>query len=245
MRVHDPERLDIRDNRRHGQPPAMRVRGERAAERQVVRASLLLCDAPARLHARSGCPLHRQIAIDQRWPRDARLCGHEAAAVFHGQHAPHPAHVDESAARGKLLATHRVTCAAHADRLTGRRGATHDALHIRCGARPLDPGHFRRIQRRMHVVDEHAVRLSAGAPGPGRCHCDTLDSNGTPHGRARSGCRGPAQGLQGEGGAGGHQPHHCARGDGRHCGRLRLRQDGPAQAHHGALHPRPRARARG
>ena len=147
--IDEIERFDVGDHRPHPQPAPVDVRRQRPADRQLIRAGLLLHDPPLPLLARAG----PQQVIDQARPVDAGLDRHEAALGVQIDHAAQRRHVEEHRAGAELLSAHRVTPARDADRQPPRNGAAHRLLQ-----RPDRPDlhhllHGRAIELRVNVVD--------------------------------------------------------------------------------------------
>ena len=106
--IHEYERLDIVNNRRHRQAATVGVCRERAAKCQRVGPSLLLRDSPAGIARGVAFTLQREVSSDQGRPLNARLDRDESPVVIECGDAIEKSHVNERFAREKLLSTHRV-----------------------------------------------------------------------------------------------------------------------------------------
>ncbi len=149
--VDQGEALDILADWPHHQAPPVGVAGHGAAESEGVGPGLLLPDRVPLLAARE---VPRRP--DHIRPHRARLHGEKAALLVERDRPIHPGHVQERAVRAELLTAHRMTSTA--DRQPPAAWAlllhAQDRLpHIVDSGRPDDLEHARRIQPRMHVVD--------------------------------------------------------------------------------------------
>ena len=125
----------------------MDVRGDGAADAEVVGAGLLLADRPGRVGER----------VDERRPLDARLDLDEAALLVEREDARERARVEHDAAGAELLPAHRVPAAGDRDRRARCAGAVErraDRLERADRHDLVDRG---LVEPRVDVVDEHAV----------------------------------------------------------------------------------------
>ena len=155
-RIDERERLDVGADRALGQAAAVDIGRERATERQVVGAGLLLADAP-RARAGDVVGLEGEEAVDELRPFDAGLGVDDPGLGVEPDDPVHPAHVEMDGVGPELLAAHRVARSrdAHAASLGRSRADRRD--HVGHGVRADDAGDGRRIERRVRVVEDHGV----------------------------------------------------------------------------------------
>ena len=158
LRVDERERLDIGDEGRQRQPAAVDVRREAAAHRQPVGAGLLLVERPLLL---AGEARRRQV-LEQLRPLHAGFHLDQPALGVERQHLVHLADVEQHAVGGELLRAHGVAPAGDAQRaLLGPR-QLHRGAHGVDRLRLDDAVDPRRVELRVHVVDDDALGLRLG-----------------------------------------------------------------------------------
>jgi hypothetical protein len=194
----EPERLDVVDERRHGEAAAVDVGGQAAADGDFVYAGLLLRKRPG-LSRSVGLVrgIHRhelrlQEGEDLR-PLDARLDLEQALLAVEREHPVELADVEHHGVGAELLAAHGVApaCDAHRAPLLARR-RKQPPQRIGAGRRG-DAKHPRRVELRVDVVDED---------GPGGGLGGLLGGLGPRRLRPRRGERGQANEIP----ARGHAP---------------------------------------
>ena len=150
--VDQGQALDILADWPHREPTPVGVAGHGAAESERVRPGLLLPDRVPLLAARE---VPRRP--DHLRPHRARLHGEKAALLVERDRPIHPGHVQERTPRAELLTAHRMTSTANRQPPAAWAlllHAQHRLPHIVDSGRPDDLDHPRRIQPRMHVVDD-------------------------------------------------------------------------------------------
>ena len=120
------ERFDVGDERLHLEAAAVHVSCKRPADRQPIRAGLLLRNAPL---VRPAFLCLQQV-FDERRPHDAGLDFDESLHAIERPHTIEPGHVDERRAIGKLLSAHSVAAARDADELSCRVSVAKHALEV-------------------------------------------------------------------------------------------------------------------
>ena len=117
----------------------MDVGRERATERQVVGAGLLLADAPgARVVDAIG--LEGEEAVDELGPFDAGLGVDDPGLRVEPQDPVHPAHVEVDRVGAELLAAHRMARPGDADAASLGRGRADRGDDVGHGVGTDDPG---------------------------------------------------------------------------------------------------------
>ena len=152
----------VSDERPEPQPATVNVRGQGAADRQVVGAGLLLNDSPlARLPGTGP-----EQVVHQTRPIDARFDGGQTALAIEIDDARERRQVEKNGIRAELLAAHRVPSAGDGDAAPLGRRAPHGALERVHGVDGEDLPHGRAIQVRVHIVDRDR---QVGASRVGGC----------------------------------------------------------------------------
>ncbi len=154
VRADDRDRLDVVDDRLPAEPAPVDVRGERAAEREPVRAGLLLPHHPGRGIAE----LQALERLEEPRPLDPGLDLDEPTFAIEREHASASGEVEEEAAGEELLPAHRVPPAG--DRQAGARppGGGHGLDDPGNGGRAEDAAHLGRVELRVRVVDRGGER---------------------------------------------------------------------------------------
>jgi len=164
--IDDGEGVDVGHEGAKAEAATVDVGRQRAAERQVVGARLLLDDAPRVLLVGEG----PEQVVDQLHPVDARFNGDEAAFAIDIDDAVEGGHVHERAGGAELLPAHGVTAATEAERLTRTTRRRHQLLQLAAGARPEHARNAGGIQLRVDVVDQTVMTRPTGdARTPGAC----------------------------------------------------------------------------
>jgi hypothetical protein len=128
----------------------MNVGCQRAANREPVRSSLLLNDAPGSRPVATG---PEQVG-DKFWPLNTGLDGDEAAFDVQIDHAAQASHIEQPRSTAELLPTHCVAPTGNADWLAVHYCLPNHLLKLRDGSNLDDVADARWIQLRVQVVDE-------------------------------------------------------------------------------------------
>jgi hypothetical protein len=155
----DFERLDILDERAGVEAAPVNVRCDGSADRESIRAGLLLADAPRRY-----CRVRAdQIAADHVGPRDACLYAQQSVSFIEAERAIEPSHVQQSRTCEELLSAHGVPAARDCDRMPAAVRLAHGVYHV-VDAAWLDRAcNLRAVQCRVRVVDFHRASKNTDA----------------------------------------------------------------------------------
>ncbi len=148
------ERFDVGADRTLGQAAPVDVGGQRAAEREMVGAGLLLADAPG-ARVVDVLRLESEEAVDQLGPLDAGLGIDDPGLRVERDDPVHRAHVEVDGVGTELLAAHRVARPRDADATSLGGGRADRCDHVGDRPGPDDPRDGRRVERRVRVVEDH------------------------------------------------------------------------------------------
>ncbi len=156
--VDQGEGRDVGNDRAQGQPAAVDVRGQRAAEAEAIGARLLLGDPPRPL----APALRGDQVRDQGGPLDAGLDLDLPALGIEVEHPVDRGHVEQHRPRPELLAAHCVPAAGDAHRAALPAGGEDGGRDLLDAGGPDDPMHPRGVESRVGVVDKRPAGRVVG-----------------------------------------------------------------------------------